>query len=141
MIRRIVCQPNRAAVSNKRARIAQEKGDHLGRGQILDDAAHPRGGAPIQECRRRFGEPILVNVLFEMATGREVIAQYADATNRRPGYPRETLGGFIALADLRKEVKLESSFDGGSLLIGEDGVHEQIRREVDHVYAPWRRDA
>src|SRR5262249_33709048 len=71
-----------------------------------------------------------------MATDREVIAKYADATNRRPGCPRETLGRFIALPALRKEVEFESSFDGGCLLIGEDVVHEQIRRDVGHVYAP-----
>ena len=141
MIRRIVCQPNRAAVSNKRARIVQEKGHHLGRGQILDDAARPGRGASVQECGCRLSESVLVTLLFEMATGRKVIAKYADATNRRPGRPRKSLGCAIALPDLREEVEFESGFDSGSLLISEDGVHEQIRREVDHVYAPWRRDA
>jgi hypothetical protein len=59
----------------------------------------------------------MVAVLFEMATDREVIAKYADATNSRAGCPRETLGRGIALPDLRKEIEFESSFDGGSLLI------------------------
>jgi hypothetical protein len=72
-----------------------------------------------------------------MTTHREIIAKYADTTNRRPGYLREAVGRFIALPDLRKEVEFESSFDGGSLLIGEDSVHEQIRRDVGHDYAPW----
>jgi hypothetical protein len=116
-------------------RIAQEQGHHLGRGQIFDDAAHPRRGTPIQECRRGLSEPILVSLLFDMATGGEVIAKYANATNRRPACLRQTLGRGIALRDLRKEIEFESSFDGGSLLIGEDGVHEQIRRDVGHVYA------
>jgi hypothetical protein len=75
-------------------------------------------------------------MLFKMATGREVIAKYADATNRCPCRPRGTLGRFIAFPDLRKEVEFECSFDGGSPLIGEDGIHEQIRRDVGHVYAP-----
>jgi hypothetical protein len=38
---RIVCQSDRAAVSDIRGGIAQEEVHHLGRGQILDDAAHP----------------------------------------------------------------------------------------------------
>ena len=62
-------------------------------------------------------------------------------TNSRSGCPRENSGGGIALPDFRKEIEFESSFDGGSLLIGEDRVHEQIRRDVGHVYAPWCRDA
>ena len=82
----------------------------------------------------------MVAVLFEMATDREVIAKYADATNSRSGCPRKILGRGIALPDLRKEIEFESSFDGGSLLIGEDRVHEQIRRAVGHVCAPWCRD-
>jgi len=50
------------------------------------------------------GEPILITVLFEVTTGREIIAKYTDAANRRPRFPRETLGCFMALADIRKEV-------------------------------------
>jgi hypothetical protein len=83
----------------------------------------------------------MVAVLFEMATGREVIAKYADVTNNRSGFLRETFGRDIALPNLRKEIEFESSFYGGSLLIGEDGIHEQIRRNVGHVYAPGCLDA
>jgi hypothetical protein len=75
-----------------------------------------------------------------MATGRKVIAKYADATNRRSSCPRETLGRGIALPDLRKEIEFDSSFDGRSLLIGKDSVHDQIRRDVGHVYASWCSD-
>jgi hypothetical protein len=40
---------------------------------------------------------------------------------------RARLSAVILPPDLRKEIEFESSFDGGSLLIGEHGVHEQIR--------------
>src|SRR5208283_211082 len=81
MIRRIVCQSDRAAVSDIRGGIAQEEVDHLGRGQILDDIAHPRRGASVQERGRRWSEPELVTLLFKMAADRQVIAKYANATN------------------------------------------------------------
>jgi hypothetical protein len=136
MIRRVVCQPDRATVSDIRGGIVQEEVHHLGRGQILDDVAHPRRGASVQERGRRWSESELVTLLFEMAADREVIAKYADATNRRSGCPREPLGRGIAFRDLRKQVEFESSFDRGGLLIGEDRVHEQIRRDIGHVCFP-----
>src|SRR5262245_61519072 len=110
--------------------------DHLGRGQILHDAAHPRRGASIQECGRRWSESILITLLFEMAADCEVVANYADATNRCSGSLREALGRGIALRDLGKQVELESRFDRSGLLKGEDRVHEQIRRDIGHVCFP-----
>ena len=82
----------------------------------------------------------MVAVLFEMPTGREVIAKNADATNRSSSFPCETLSRGVALPDIRKEIEFKSSFDGRSLLIGEDCVHKQIRRVVRHFYAPWYTD-
>jgi hypothetical protein len=70
MVRRIVCQPNRAAVSDIGGGIAQEEVHYLGRGQILDDIAHPRWGVAVQEGGRRWSDSEVVTLLFEMAADR-----------------------------------------------------------------------
>jgi hypothetical protein len=66
-------------------------------------------------------------MLFEMATDCQVIAQDANAPNRRSGCLGETLGRDIALRDFRKQVQLESSLDRSGLLKGENRIHEQVR--------------
>src|SRR5262245_45138564 len=100
MIRRIVCEPHRAAVTHKRGRIAQEKTHHLGRSQIFDDGPHPRIGASIQERCRGWSESILIALFFEMSAHGEIVAKDADASNCRTSRRRERIGRIIALSNL-----------------------------------------